>query len=189
MKASWYWLKTVPESEEIAFNRAHYVAGKPRSPCQNIGLWRSLVAHVLWEHGVAGSNPCQSDSETSHPSFGWRTIRHRRATYPKSTAMRMWCSGSTPASQGRGDRGFEPRHPLHPENQNNGSDPLMGLAAVLPWGASEKHGRTASAWHAASGTGKHAIAPVAQRKSRCLLSTGAGYRNSVGARCLVNRHA
>lgn len=22
-------------------------------------------------------------SEASHPSFGWRTIRHRRATYPK----------------------------------------------------------------------------------------------------------
>ena len=22
-----------------------------------IGVWRSLVAHVLWEHGAAGSNP------------------------------------------------------------------------------------------------------------------------------------
>lgn len=39
------------------------------------------------------------------------------------------------------------------------------------------------------GIRKHAIAPVAQRKSRCLLSTGSGYRNSVGARCLVHRHA
>lgn len=39
------------------------------------------------------------------------------------------------------------------------------------------------------GIRKHAIAPVAQRKSRCLLSTGSGYRNSVGARCLVNRQA
>lgn len=28
--------------------------------------------------------------------------------------MRMWCSGSTPASQA-GNRGFEPRHPLYPE--------------------------------------------------------------------------
>lgn len=62
----------------------------------------------------------------------------------------MWCSGSTPASQA-GDRGFEPRHPLHPENQDNGSDPLMGLAAVLPWGASgenmdeqPRHGHAAS---------------------------------------------
>lgn len=106
----------------------------------------------------------------------------------KSTAMRMWCSGSTPASQA-GNRGFEPRHPLYPENQNNGSDPLMGLTAVLPWGASGE------AWTNSLGMGalrqgrKHATAPVAQRKSRCLLSTGSGYRNSVGARCLVNRHA
>lgn len=60
--------------------------------------------------------------------------------------VRMWCSGSTPASQA-GDRGFEPRHPLYPENQNNGSDPTMGLAAVLSmWTLPEKHGRTAPAW-------------------------------------------
>lgn len=25
--------------------------------CRIFGLWRSLVARVLWEHGVAGSNP------------------------------------------------------------------------------------------------------------------------------------
>lgn len=128
-------------------------------------------------------------SEASHPSFGWRTIRHRRATYPKSTAMRMWCSGSTPASQA-GNRGFEPRHPLYPENQNNGSDPTMGLVTVLSmWTLPEK------TWTNSPGMGthrqgrEHAIAPVAQRKSRCLLSTGSGYRNSVGARCLVNRRA
>ena len=30
-----------------------------------------------------------------------------------SPATRMWCSGSTPASQA-GNRGFEPRHPLYP---------------------------------------------------------------------------
>lgn len=104
--------------------------------------------------------------------------------------VRMWCSGSTPASQA-GDRGFEPRHPLYPENQDNGSDPTMGLAAVLSmWTLPEK------TWTNSLGMGtqrqgirKHAIAPVAQRKSRCLLSTGSGYRNSVGARCLVHRHA
>lgn len=104
--------------------------------------------------------------------------------------VRMWCSGSTPASQA-GDRGFEPRHPLYPENQNNGSDPTMELAAVLSmWTLPEK------TWTNSLGMGtqrqgirKHAIAPVAQRKSRCLLSTGSGYRNSVGARCLVHRHA
>lgn len=107
----------------------------------------------------------------------------------KSTAMRMWCSGSTPASQA-GNRGFEPRHPLYPENQNNGSDPTMGLVTVLSmWTLPEK------TWTNSPGMGthrqgrEHAIAPVAQRKSRCLLSTGSGYRNSVGARCLVNRRA
>lgn len=108
----------------------------------------------------------------------------------KSTAMRMWCSGSTPASQA-GNRGFEPRHPLYPEkNQNNGFDPTMGLVTVLSmWTLPEK------TWTNSLGMGthrqgrEHAIAPVAQRKSRCLLSTGSGYRNSVGARCLVHRHA
>ena len=107
-----------------------------------------------------------------------------------SPATRMWCSGSTPASQA-GDRGFEPRHPLYPENQDNGSDPTMGLVTVLSmWTLPEK------TWTNSLGMGtqrqgirKHAIAPVAQRKSRCLLSTGSGYRNSVGARCLVHRHA
>ena len=93
---------------------------------------------------------CQSDSEASHPSFGWRTTRHRRATYPKkSTAMRMWCSGSTPASQA-GNRGFEPRHPLYPENQNNGSDPTMGLVTVLSmWTLPEK------TWTNSPGMGTH----------------------------------
>lgn len=63
--------------------------------------------------------------------------------------MRMWCSGSTPASQA-GDRGFEPRHPLYPENQDNGSDPLMGLAAVLSmWTLPEK------TWTNSPGMGTH----------------------------------
>lgn len=102
--------------------------------------------------------------------------------------MRMWCSGSTPASQA-GNRGFEPRHPLYPGNQDTGSNPIMGLVTVFPWDVS---GET---WTNSPGMGthrqgrEHAIAPVAQRKSRCLLSTGSGYRNSVGARCLVNRRA
>ena len=26
-----------------------------------IGAWRSLVAHLLWEQGVAGSNPAAPD--------------------------------------------------------------------------------------------------------------------------------
>lgn len=90
-------------------------------------------------------------SEASHPSFGWRTIRHRRATYPKkSTAMRMWCSGSTPASQA-GNRGFEPRHPLYPGNQDTGSNPIMGLVTVFPWDVS---GET---WTNSLGMGAHRL--------------------------------
>lgn len=68
----------------------------------------------------------------------------------KSTAMRMWCSGSTPASQA-GNRGFEPRHPLYPGNQDTGSDPILGLVTVFPWDVSgenmdeqPRHGRTSS---------------------------------------------
>ena len=32
-----------------------FVAGKADRGCA--GVWRSLVAHVLWEHGAEGSNP------------------------------------------------------------------------------------------------------------------------------------
>lgn len=157
--------------------------------CHLRGVAQSGSARALGAWGRRFES-CQSDSEASHPSFGWRTTRHRRATYPKkSTAMRMWCSGSTPASQA-GNRGFEPRHPLYPENQNNGSDPTMGLVTVLSmWTLPEKHGRTAPAWARSVKDGNMPVASVAQRKSRCLLSTGSGYRNSVGARCLVNRRA
>lgn len=78
--------------------------------------------------------------------------------------VRMWCSGSTPASQA-GDRGFEPRHPLYPENQDNGSDPTMGLVTALSmWTLPEK------TWTNSLGMGtqrqgirKHAIAPLVQR--------------------------
>ena len=27
------------------------------TPIKNIGAWRSLAAHLLWEQGVGGSNP------------------------------------------------------------------------------------------------------------------------------------
>lgn len=147
--------------------------------------------------GPSGTRPCRAAYPKKSTAMRGRAARQpaRPMTWRSwvritSLATRMWCSGSTPASQA-GNRGFEPRHPLHPENQNNGSDPTMGLAAVLSmWTFPEK------TWTNSLGMGtqrqgirKHAIAPVAQRKSRCLLSTGSGYRNSVGARCLVHRHA
>lgn len=68
----------------------------------------------------------------------------------KSTAMRMWCSGSTPASQA-GNRGFEPRHPLYPGNQDTGSNPIMGLVTVFPWDVS---GET---WTNSLGMGAHRL--------------------------------
>lgn len=129
-------------------------------------------------------------SEASHPSFGWRTTRHRRATYPKKARPcgcgavvarllpKQETAGSTPVI--RSIR----------KTKNNGSDPTMGLVTVLSmWTLPEK------TWTNSLGMGthrqgrEHAIAPVAQRKSRCLLSTGSGYRNSVGARCTVNGRA
>ena len=30
------------------------------------GLWRSLVAHLLWEQGVAGSNPASPTHDRLH---------------------------------------------------------------------------------------------------------------------------
>ena len=34
--------------------------------CPLVGVWRSLVAHLLWEQGVQGSNPC---TPTNFPLF------------------------------------------------------------------------------------------------------------------------
>lgn len=130
-------------------------------------------------------------SEASHPSFGWRTTRHRRATYPKK-ARPCGCGAVVARLLPKQETaGSNPVIRSIRKTKNNGSDPTMGLVTVLSmWTLPEK------TWTNSPGMGtqrqgirKHAIAPVAQRKSRCLLSTGSGYRNSVGARCLVNRRA
>ena len=129
-------------------------------------------------------------SEASHPSFGWRTIRHRRATYPKK-ARPCGC-GAVVAR-------------LLPKQETAGSNPVIRsirktktMDLIRQWDSQPSfHGALPEkTWTNSLGMGtqrqgirKHAIAPVAQRKSRCLLSTGSGYRNSVGARCLVHRHA
>ena len=123
---------------------------------------RPVAGRPVRNGKVAGSNPagsttCGMPPRVSADIPGNDVMPRRRASAMEHAdsglppaATRMWCSGSTPASQA-GDRGFEPRHPLHPENQNNGSDPTMGLAAVLPWGASgenmdeqPRHGHAAS---------------------------------------------
>ena len=130
-------------------------------------------------------------SEASHPSFGWRTTRHRRATYPKK-ARPCGCGAVVARLLPKQETaGSNPVIRSIRKTKNNGSDPTMGLVTVLSmWTLPEK------TWTNSLGMGtqrqgirKHAIAPVAQRKSRCLLSTGSGYRNSVGARCTVNGRA
>lgn len=129
-------------------------------------------------------------SEASHPSFGWRTTRHRRATYPKK-ARPCGCGAVVARLLPKQETaGSNPVIRSIRKTKNNGSDPTMGLVTVLSmWTLPEK------TWTNSLGMGthrqgrEHAIAPVAQRKSRCLLSTGSGYRNSVGARCTVNGRA
>ena len=137
---------------------------------------RPVAGRPVRNGKVAGSNPagsttCGMPPRVSADIPGNDVKSRRRAPgmeYADSglppAATRMWCSGSTPASQA-GDRGFEPRHPLYPENQDNGSDPLMGLAAVLSmWTLPEKTWTNSLGMGTQrQGTGKHAIAPLVQR--------------------------
>lgn len=90
-------------------------------------------------------------SEASHPSFGWRTTRHRRATYPKKHGhadVVQWQHACFPS---RKPRVRTPSSALSGENQNNGSNPIMGLVTVFPWDVSgenmdeqPRHGHAAS---------------------------------------------
>lgn len=36
---------------------------------RRFGVWRSLVAHLFWEQGVQGSNPCAPTTVTPQKSF------------------------------------------------------------------------------------------------------------------------
>lgn len=78
---------------------------------------------------------------------GRRTTRHRRATYPKkhgNADVVQWQHACFPS---RKPRVRTPSSALSGENQNNGSNPTMGLVTVLSmWTLPEKHGRTAPAW-------------------------------------------
>ena len=44
---------------EIGFSLLPIISPNPREtlPWTDIGAWRSLVAHLVWDQGVAGSNP------------------------------------------------------------------------------------------------------------------------------------
>lgn len=85
-------------------------------------------------------------SEASHPSFGWRTIRHRRATYPKkhgNADVVQWQHACFPSrrSRVRTPSSAPSGKPGQWIRSNNGtrSRPSMGRFR-------RKHGRTASAW-------------------------------------------
>lgn len=90
-------------------------------------------------------------SEASHPSFGRRTTRHRRATYPKkhgNADVVQWQHACFPS---RRSRVRTPSSALSGENQNNGSNPIMGLVTVFPWDVS---GET---WTNSLGMGAHRL--------------------------------
>ena len=40
------------------------------SSCTGIGVWRSPVAHLLWEQGVGGSNPLTPTTSTAASRSG-----------------------------------------------------------------------------------------------------------------------
>src|SRR5271170_6418347 len=45
--------------------RVHRASAGPISTLRYNGAWRSLVAHLLWEQGVAGSNPAAPIGEAT----------------------------------------------------------------------------------------------------------------------------
>src|SRR5436309_3555076 len=53
------------------------------------GAWRSLVAHLLWEQGVGGSNPL---APTSRDSVARRAGRRRPVVWTDPTIVSGWSS-------------------------------------------------------------------------------------------------
>lgn len=89
-------------------------------------------------------------SEASHPSFGWRTTRHRRATYPKKHGHADVVQRQHACFPSRKPRVRTPSSALSGKNQNNGFDPTMGLVTVLSmWTLPEK------TWTNSLGMGTH----------------------------------
>ena len=46
--------------EKVVSRKSHklQIVGSTPTPATNFGVWRSLVAHLVWDQGVQGSNPC-----------------------------------------------------------------------------------------------------------------------------------
>ena len=53
--------KRITRGGEVVTHQAHNlkIGGANPSPATSyVGVWRSLVAHLVWDQGVQGSNPC-----------------------------------------------------------------------------------------------------------------------------------
>ena len=71
-------------------------------------MWRSLVAHLLWEQGAAGSNPATPTILTLVPAArvcpfcarqhrpGWFSLQAKSATRPRVVSVRAAIRQSTP---------------------------------------------------------------------------------------------
>ena len=72
----------------------------PRIGAGAVGAWRSLVAHLVWDQGVAGSNPAAPTIPRVQPAFavqslwgasansGWFSLEPvRRPTFAASPAL------------------------------------------------------------------------------------------------------
>jgi hypothetical protein len=53
------------------------------------GLWRSLAAHLLWEQGVAGSNPASPTGAKAALVCGRRGCSSMAELQPSKLAMRV----------------------------------------------------------------------------------------------------
>ena len=51
--------------EKVVSRESHKLQIVGSTPATSIfGVWRSLVAHLVWDQGVQGSNPCTPTSLT-----------------------------------------------------------------------------------------------------------------------------
>ena len=64
-------------------------------------MWRSLVAHLVWDQGVAGSNPAIRTKAGWQPQFGKRERRGSEAVDPEhSNTEKLLLNPVVPHSQG-----------------------------------------------------------------------------------------
>jgi hypothetical protein len=80
--------------------------------CVRVGAWRSLVAHLLWEQRVAGSNPAAPTTKitrarggapgTRHVSYLWFRMHFPSVANVRAVAIRAISCLSTPKGRSSG---------------------------------------------------------------------------------------